>query len=372
MTAERPAGRVRHIMLNVGTGVVFLVIVVLLLMWLAGAFHRKIDDASAAAAEEIAVGRPIGDAVLVPVRRISVPRIEPAVGTIRAVHETSVASKLLAKVVELNVKAGQQVAKEEVLARLDDADLVARLEQAKANLVGATARRDQAQIEHDRVQRLIEQRAAAEIEMDRVRAALKSAEAQFDQAGQAVSEARTLLDYATIRSPIDGIVIDKKVEIGDTSTPGQVLVTLYDPTRMQLVASVRESLTQRLSVGQAIRVRIDALDKTCEGRISEIVPEAESASRTFSVKVTGPCPPGMYSGMFGRLLIPLQDETILVIPQAAVRRVGQLNLVDVGDGDLLRRRAVQLGRTIEDDVEILSGLREGERVALPIPADSNG
>ena len=261
MTAERPAGRVRHIMLNVGTGVVFLVIVVLLLMWLAGAFHRKIDDASAAAAEEIAVGRPIGDAVLVPVRRISVPRIEPAVGTIRAVHETSVASKLLAKVVELNVKAGQQVAKEEVLARLDDADLVARLEQAKANLVGATARRDQAQIEHDRVQRLIEQRAAAEIEMDRVRAALKSAEAQFDQAGQAVSEARTLLDYATIRSPIDGIVIDKKVEIGDTATPGQVLVTLYDPTRMQLVASVRESLTQRLSVGQAIRVRIDALDK---------------------------------------------------------------------------------------------------------------
>ena len=59
MTAERPAGRVRHIMLNVGTGVVFLVIVVLLLMWLAGAFHRKIDDASAAAAEEIAVGDPL-------------------------------------------------------------------------------------------------------------------------------------------------------------------------------------------------------------------------------------------------------------------------------------------------------------------------
>ena len=364
MTAERQAGRARHIILNVGTGAVFLVIVVLLLMWLAGVFHRKIDVPPTVVAHQAAAGRPIGVGALVPVRTISVPRIEAAVGTIRAVHETSVASKLLAKVLEVNVKAGQPVREGEVLARLDDADLVARLKQAKAATDGATARRDQAQIEYDRVQGLIEQQAAAEIEMDRVRAALKSADAELQQAEQAVSEARTFLEYATVMSPIDGMVIDKKLEVGDTATPGQVLLTLYDPTRMQLVASVRESLTQRLSIGQAIGVRIDALEKTCEGRISEIVPEAESASRTFSVKVTGPCPPGIYSGMFGRLLIPLEDETVLVIPQAAVQRVGQLNIVDVADGERLRRRAVQLGRSFEEDVQVLSGLREGERVAV--------
>ena len=61
------------------------------------------------------------------------------------------------------------------------------------------------------------------------------------------------LDWATIRSPIDGTVIDKKVDVGDTVTPGQMLVTLYDPKRMQLVATVRESLAHRLKVGQEHR-----------------------------------------------------------------------------------------------------------------------
>ena len=89
------------------------------------------------------------------------------------------------------------------------------------------------------------------------------------------------LDWATIRSPIDGTVIDKKVDVGDMVTPGQMLVTLFDPKRMQLVASVRESLTHRLQVGQEIGVRVEGLDKQCSGTVSEIVPEAQSASRTL-------------------------------------------------------------------------------------------
>jgi len=171
---------------------------------------------------------------------------------------------------------------------------------------------------------------------------------------------------------MSGIIVDKQVEAGDTVAPGQVLLTLFDPTRMQLIASVRESLTQRLEVGQTIGVRVDAIDKTCEGQISEIVPEAEAASRSFQVKVTGPCPPGIYSGMFGRLLIPLDEQEVLVIPATAVRQVGQLHLVDVAEDDVLRRRTVQVGRLFGDDVEILSGLRAGERVAAGAPAGPAG
>lgn len=155
-------------------------------------------------------------------------------------------------------------------------------------------------------------------------------------------------------------------------TPGKVLLTLYDPTRMQLVASVRESLTRRIAVGQSIYVQVDALNKQCKGLVSEIVPEAESASRTFSVKVTGPCPPGIYTGMFGRLLIPLDDEEVIVVPRSVVRRIGQLTIVDVADGEVLRRRAVQLGRTFEEKVEVLSGLRVGERVAIGMTSIEGG
>lgn len=354
----------------VAAGVGFAAVVVVLLMALAGVFHPKIGEAVAAA--EQAGGRPIGDARLVEARLIHVPRTEAAVGTIRAVHETSVASKLLAKVVEVNVQAGQPVGKDDVLVRLDDEDLQARLEQAQAAVAAARAARDQAQVEHDRVKDLIEKNVAASIEFERVQTNLKSTQAKLEQAEQARREAETILSYATIKSPMTGIIVDKKVEAGDTVAPGRVLLTLYDPTRMQLIASVRESLTQRLAVGQTIGVRVDAIEKTCAGQISEIVPEAEAASRSFQVKVTGPCPPGIYSGMFGRLLIPLDEQEVLVIPATAVRQVGQLRLVDVAEDDVLRRRIVQLGRTFGQDVEVLSGLRAGEQVAVGPPAGPAG
>ena len=357
---------------KVATGLAFAVVVVLLLLWLGGAFHRKVEDAAHEPGTSLLAGRPIGEAQLITVQKIRVPRIESSVGSIRAVHEAAVASKLLAKVIEVRVTAGQRVQKGEVLVRLDDADLAARLEQAQATADGARAARDQAKIEQDRVQLLVQQGAAAKIEWDRVQSALKSAEAEFVRAEQSVAEAQTVLTYATINSPITGVVVDKRVEVGDMVTPGKVLLTLYDPTRMQLVASVRESLTRRLVVGQTINVHVDALKKTCQGRVSEIVPEAESASRTFSVKVTGPCPPGIYTGMFGRLLIPLDDEEVLVVPDTAIRRIGQLTVVDVAEDSVLRRRSVQLGRRFGDEVEVLSGLQVGERLAGGLTGSGGG
>ncbi|MFH0981664.1 MAG: efflux RND transporter periplasmic adaptor subunit [Planctomycetota bacterium] len=362
MSQNPASSRVRAIARKVAVAVAFLVVVILLLVWLAGGFHRKVGSFESVAGA--ATGQAVAEAVLEPARLIRVPVTETAVGTVRAVHEVSLASKLLAKVVTLEVKAGQVVRKDQVLVKLDDTDLRARREQAEAAVAAARAARNQAKVEFDRVQSLYERQAAAKIEFDRADTALKSAEAELQRAEQGLNEAAAILDYATIRAPIDGTVVDKKVEVGDTVTPGQVLLTLYDPTHMQLVASVRESLTHRLRVGQTIDVRVDALNKTCQGQISEIVPEAESASRTFSVKVTGPCPPGIYSGMFGRLLIPLEEQEILVIPREAVKQVGQLDVVEVAEGDVLRRRAVQLGRMLDDRVEVLSGLRAGERVAV--------
>ncbi|MBN2560278.1 MAG: efflux RND transporter periplasmic adaptor subunit [Phycisphaerae bacterium] len=345
------------------TGVVFLIVVVLLMVWLAGGFHQKIDRLPAQShAASKPPSEPAAGAETAQARSMQVPRVEEAVGTVRAVHETAVAAKLLARITEVNITAGQEVRKGDVLIRLDDADLAARVEQAQSSASAARSARDQAQIEYDRIKQLMEQGAASKIEWDRVQSALKTAEAELQRAEQAVNESETVLSYATIRAPIDGVVIDKRVEVGDTATPGQILLTLYDSTRMQLVASVRESLTRRLQVGQTIGVNIETMGHTCEGRVSEIVPEAEAASRTFLVKVTGPCPPGVYIGMFGRLLIPLDDESVLVIPRSAVEQVGQLELVKVVEDDRLRRRAVKLGRLFGDEVEVLSGLREGERV----------
>ncbi len=350
------------------------VLVVGLMLWLMGVFHPKIDLEARAGNGPGAVGaRPVAEVIAE-----TVPVTETAVGTVRAVHEASVASELLAKVTEVNVRAGSKVARGDVLVRLQDEDLQARVRQARANLEAAETARDQAKVEFGRVAELFEQKSAARIEYDRAEAALRSAEAQVAAAEQALRHAETILGYATIRSPIDGIVVDRRVEPGDTASPGQVLATLYDPTRMQLVARVRESLAHRLKVDQLITVRVDALGHDCEGVVSEIVPEAETSSRSFTVKVTGPCPPGVYAGMFGRLVIPMGEQPVLTVPRAAVRRIGQLDVVEVVEDGQLSRRAVRVGRSLDDRVIVLSGLRAGERVVLPegipgvVPAGVSG
>jgi len=354
--------------------------VVVLMLWLSGKFSPKAPATNANAPSETSETH----RRLAPVQLVHLPLSESAVGTICAVHETSIGSKLLARIVEVNLKADQKVHAGDVLIRLDDADLRAKLQQANATVAAAEAAYTQAAANEKRSAQLVTSRTISQQEYDNARAALQTAEANLRRDRAAVHGDQATLDYATIRSPIDGTVIDKKVDVGDMVTPGQPLVTLFDPTHMQLVASVRESLSRRLEVGQSIGVRLEGFDRQCSGTVSEKVPEAQSASRTFQVKVTGPCPPGIYKGMFGRILIPLDKEKALVIPRRAVREVGQLELVEVAGDNQTSRRAIRTGRALSEDevkmfpdellqgeqyVIVLSGLREGEQVVLPRAAD---
>jgi RND family efflux transporter MFP subunit len=334
--------------------------VIVLMMWLVGAFKPKIHADQAAADSR----RPIGSGRVVEVNVQTLPLEETAIGSIQPVHRVEVASRLLARALAVDVIAGQQVGKGDVLVLLEDTDLKARLAQAESAVSQAQAALDQARIEESRMRQAMEQHAVAAIEMDRALNARKGAEATLARARQAQTEAETVLEYATIRSPIDGTVIDKRINAGDTVSPGQVVVTLLDPKRMQMVASVRESLSRRLHVGGTVSVKVDVLDHVCAGTVSEIVPEAEGSSRTFQVKVTGPCPEGVYAGMFGRISIPVGEETVLLVPRQAVRTIGQVECVDVASDGFRSRRAVRTGRVIDGQLEILSGLAPGEGVVV--------
>lgn len=358
MAATRSVSAFPRWLAATGVLMLFTVGVAGLMLWLVGAFEPKIRTNERPSAPSIPAGR----AVAVVARTI--PLIETAVGTIQPVHRVEVASRLLAQALEVNVIAGQKLARDDVLVRLDDTDLRARLAQARAAVDQAEAALNQARIEEARIRSVYERGAGSAIELNTAVNTLKGAEAAFARARQAQTEAETVLSFATIRSPIDGTVVDKRVNTGDTVAPGQVVVTLLDPTRMQMVASVRESLSRRLSVGDTVSVSVDVLDHPCSGTVSEIVPEAMGASRTFQVKVTGPCPQGVYAGMFGRLLIPVGEESVLLIPTKSVRRVGQLDCVDVISGDVRLRRAVRLGRTLDGEVEVLAGLTQGESIAI--------
>lgn len=331
----------------------------LLVLWLSGTFGAKIP----ATREPARVARVLPDGVPTwRVAAVEVPIVEEALGTVRAVQEVAVSSRLLARVVALHVTAaGQRVDEGELLVELESADLRARLSEAEAAHRSAQETLQQAGRDLVRTTELHAQKIASDLDLERDTSRVANAQAEVDRAEQAALAAESTLGYAKIRAPSGGIVIDKLVESGNTVEPGQVLMKLYDPTRMQLVASVREQLATRLRIGGEVEVAIDALDLRCAGTVGEIVPQAAAGSRAFDVKVVGPCPEGVFTGMFGRLFVPLGTRDEIHVPDSAVRSFGQVDQVYVVRADsTLLRRFVVLERSRDGERTVLAGLSPGE------------
>ncbi len=331
-----------------------------LLMIFAGYFHTKVDTTPSTRLRSAPAG-----AKYAVVTEITQPRYESAIGAIKPVHEANVASKILARVLEVNVTAGKKVTTGEILVKLSDDEQRSRVQQAEANRDSMIAELQLAKSEVARARQLIQSNSISQAEFDSATTRVQTTQANADRANRAVEEAKVYLDFATVVAPFSGIIVDKSVQPGDTVSPGQTLVSLYDPSQMQLVANVRESLAMKLQVGQRLPARMESLGYECLATVSEVVPKADVSSRSFEVKVTGPCPPGVYSGMFGRLMLPLEDEHLLLIPTETIQRVGQLTFVQVMTEVGLARRSVQVGRDFEDQVEILTGLKAGEQVLIP-------
>jgi RND family efflux transporter MFP subunit len=318
-------------------------LVVVLMLYLDGVFNKKVAPQTPTGPGSAAVG----SASLVEATFIAIPNFEQAPGTIQPLHENALASKVREpeKVIEVNVIAGQAVHKGDLLVKLDSSTWQNRKEMAEAKLKIAQSTRDDAQRNFDRMKEAFDKKVATQTELDTTKYHLEEALSEVVAAQRAVDETVMNLDYTQIRAPMDAVVIDKRVDVGDTVAPGQVLVSLYD--KMQLIANVREGLMKHLKTGQNIGVYIDDIGAGCEGAISEIVPQADPATRTFLVKVMGSCHAGVRPGMYAKLLIPLGDRKVLVIPPGAIMQVGQLTMVDVAGSGGLDRRNVQLGKPVD-------------------------
>ena len=315
-----------------------------------------------------------------------------AVGTVRPRTEARIEAQVTAQVVDVKVGPGDSVTKDQVLVSLDSRQLQSRLDQARQGLKSASAGKrqarqavaaseaafEQARSEYRRVQTYYKQQAAtqqqleaaraaylrAEAELQRARDGLEGSEASIQQAQEVVREAEIALGYTQLKAPEAGEVLKKLVESGDLAVPGKPLIILQTTGYLRLEAYVREGLIREVPVGATLPVEITTLDKTVEATVEEIIPYADPQTRTFLVKATLPETTGLYPGMFGKLLIPVREIQVVSIDRSAVRQVGQLELVQVKDGDGWATRFIKTGKKLGDRVEVLSGLSGGETVAL--------
>ncbi len=342
--------------------------ILLLMLWILGTFRKGlIQPGKAAVPEKQAGGLPT-----LAVTFTTLPAISEAVGTVRAERTATITSRVVAAILQMHVNAGQRVASGEVLVELDDRDLRSRLDQAREAVRAAEATLAQAQSNYKRDKPLFDQRVISAYDFENTETALKTAEANLDRLRQAQREAEVNLSYAVIRSPFDGVVIDKLADVGELAAPGKPLLTMYQEGRLWLEAGVPEEQLVLIKVGQLYTLRIDALGRTMRGRVVEIVPSSDPATRTVLARVRFEDQRDVLSGMFGRLLIPASPQQILAIPAQAVRRVGQLTMVDVVAQGRVERRTVQLGRSFDGKFEVLSGLAPGEVIVAAAEAAAGG
>ncbi|RMD65276.1 MAG: efflux RND transporter periplasmic adaptor subunit [Alphaproteobacteria bacterium] len=335
----------------------------IVVLWLSGGFSPRIAPADVPApAPSVPPG--VREGIVV---RETGPVFEWASGTVASATRTVVASRLLARIEEVRVRAGDTVAKGDVVVVLESQDIRARVAQARDALEAAEARLALARSEKARVEALFKKGVATRQRYDQALAELQAATAEVNRLKQSLREAETELSFTRIRAPVSGRVIDRLAEPGETATPGRPLLRIYDPDALRVEAPVRETLAVRLRLGQRLRIDIPALERTFEGTIEEIVPFAEPGARTLLVKVGLPPASGAVAGMFARIAVPAGKRTRLLMPVAALERVGQLEFVRVRDpAQGIERRLVTTGRYRDGDrIEVLSGLAEGEHVLVP-------
>ena len=229
---------------------------------------------------------------------------------------------------------------------------------------------------------LYDKKSVSPHEFDEVKAKLAAATARRDaahanssQAEAVVVEARTVMGFTKIRAPFDGLITAKLVDAGAMAAPGVPLLIVEDPSRFRLEAMLDESQIGAVRLGASIPVVLDSLGgETITGKVVQIVPAADPASRSFTVKIDLPTNPQIRSGLFGRARFPRGQRESILVPQTALLHRGQLDAIYVvGKDEIASLRYVTLGKPSGSDVEVLSGLDSGERlVAQPADRELSG
>ncbi|HEX7481565.1 MAG TPA: efflux RND transporter periplasmic adaptor subunit [Polyangiales bacterium] len=279
---------------------------------------------------------------------------EEVVGTVRAKTVSALSASVMGAIAELRVSVGSHVRAGDVVVRLTAGEIEAKAAQARA-------RYSQAEVNLHRVEHLRATDAVASSTYD-------SMLAEFQVAQAALAEAEVMRGYTVLRAPITGVVTEKRADVGDLALPGRPLIVIENADSLRLEAAVAEATAATLRVGQVLSVRLDALDRLVEAKLSEVSPTSDPTSRSVVVKLDLPSDPALRAGMFGRLLLAGDKSSALSIPETALTRQGQLDTVFVVNNGVAKLRLVRTGHREAAAVEILAGLGEHELVVRDDPS----
>jgi RND family efflux transporter MFP subunit len=299
-----------------------------------------------------------------------------AEAVVEAVRQSTVAAQIAGRIVELRFDVGDYVKKGEVIARIDERAASQAVAASEAQVRQAEAALRNARAEFERSRQLVAQKFLSQAALDKAEAEYKAAQARVTALLAGAGQAQTERSFATIFAPYSGLVSARHVELGEMAVPGKPLMTGFDPGTLRVTATVPQAQIAAIQAGAKARVEVPSSARWVEATQLTVIPAADPRTHTTQVRLGLPADVrGIYPGIYARAHFVTGRTAALLVPRAAVLQRSEVTAVYViPESGAPQLRQIRLGTAGDEHaVEVLAGLRPGERVALePVKAGMKG
>jgi RND family efflux transporter MFP subunit len=295
-----------------------------------------------------------------------------AEAVIEAVRQSTVSAQISGRIVELRFDVGDYVKQGQVIVRIDERAAGQALAASEAQVREADAAARNARVNYERSRQLLAQKFISQAALDKAEADYKQAQARLSAMLAGAGQAATERSFATIVAPYSGVVAARHVELGEMAAPGKPLMTGFDPSTLRAVANVPQAQVAAIQASGRARVEVPSTGRWIDVRAVTVVPSADPRTHTTRVRLELPEDArGIYPGVFARAHFAVGRAPRLLAPREAVFQRSELTGAYVIDEKgMPRLRQIRLGTAGDERaVEVLAGLKPGERVALePVKA----
>jgi len=287
-------------------------------------------------------------------------------GVVEADQKSTLTAQVSGRVEVINFDVDDTVNAGDVILRIRDNEYQARLQKARAALAEAKAGLKDAQLEFERVSGLVKKKLISQSRFDRIKANYQAAEARVAASEASIAEAQEQLNNTVIRAPYSGVVVERHIELGETTHIGQKIMTGFSLQNLRVRAYVPQSLINAVRLHRSARVILLDGQSSIETESLTIFPYADAENHAFQVRANlTQYDQALYPGMLVKVAFIIDNTQRLMIPRGAlVYRSEVAGVYVIDENQKLAFRQVRPGHNFDDKIEILSGLEVGEKIAL--------